>query len=67
MIVKEKQVNIARKGGRLDTKREAKYYGIEKFLGNGCIVLRDLEMDLINPVPIPASHIKKEVPGSFPS
>ena len=61
MVVREKQVNIARKGGRLDTKREAKYYGIEKFLSNGCIVLRDLEMDLINPVPIPASHIKKVI------
>ena len=61
MVVKEKQVNIARKGGRLDTKREAKYYGIAKFLSNGCIVLRDLEMDLIDPVPIPASHIKKVI------
>ena len=62
MVVKEKQMNITRKGGRLDTKREPKYYAIERFLSNGCVILWDLEMDMIDPVPLPASHIKKIVP-----
>ena len=53
MMVKENRVNIAQKGGRLDPKRDSKYYIIEEFLSNGCVILRDLYLNMVDPIPIP--------------
>ena len=39
MVVKEIQVNISCKGGRLEKKRDSVYYVVEEFLSNGCVVL----------------------------
>ena len=38
MVVKEIQVNVSSKGGRLE-KKESVYYVVEEFLSNGCVVL----------------------------
>ena len=39
MVVKENQVNVAHKGGRLDPKRESAYSIIEEVLSNRCVIL----------------------------
>ena len=31
-------------------------------MSNGCVVLQDLHMNMIDPVPIPTGHLKKIVP-----
>ena len=62
MVVKEIQVNVSHKGGRLEKKRESTYYVIEEFLSNGRVMLCDLHMNMIDPVPIPAGHLKKILP-----
>ena len=62
MVVKEIQVNVSHKGGRLEQKRENTYYVIEEFLSNGCVMLHDLHMNMIDLVPIPAGHLKKILP-----
>ena len=61
MVVKEIQVNVSCKGGRLEKKRESTYYVIEEFLSNGCVMLHDLHTNMIDPVPIPAGHLKKKM------
>ena len=63
MVVKEIQVNVSCKGRRLEKKRDSVYYVVEEFLSNGCVVLQDLHMNMIDPVPIPAGHLKKIVPN----
>ena len=62
MVVKEIQVSVSHKGGRLEKKRESTYYVIEEFLSNGSVMLHDLHMNKIDPVPIPAGHLKKISP-----
>lgn len=59
MVVNKNQVNVAHKGGRLDAKRQSVYYIIEEFLSNGCVILWDLHLNMLVPVPIPQSHLKK--------
>ena len=62
MVFKKNRVNIAWKDGRLDPKRDSKYYIIEEFLSNGCVILKDLHLNMVDPVLIPQGHLKKIVP-----
>ena len=41
--------------------RDSKYYIIEEFLSNGSVILRDLHLNMVDPVPIPQGHLKKIV------
>ena len=59
MVVKENRVNVTQKGGKFDPMRDSKYYMIKEFLSNGSMILRDLHINMVDPVPIPQGHLKK--------
>ena len=42
---------------------DSKYYIIEEFLGKGNVIIRDLHLNMVDPVPIPKGHLKKIVQG----
>ena len=39
--------------------RDSKYYIIEEFLSNENVIIRDLQLNMLDPVPIPKGHLKK--------
>ena len=61
IVVKERQANISRKGGRLAKKREEHFFVVEEILNNGNIVLRDWNVNEIEETSVPPQQLKKYI------
>ena len=59
LVVKERQVNLSRKGGWLEKKRDEEFFVVEQIMENGNIKLRDWNTNTIEDETIPPQQLKK--------
>ena len=59
LVVKERQVNLSRKDGQLEKKRDEEFFVVEQIMENGNIKLRDWNTNTIEDETIPPKQLKK--------
>ena len=59
IVVKERQGNLSRKGGRLEKKREEYFFVVKQIMENGNIQLRDWNTNTIVKETVPPQQLKK--------
>ena len=57
--MKERQVNLSRKGGRLEKKKEEYFFVVKEIMENGNIQLRDWNTNTIVNETVPPQQLKK--------
>ena len=59
LVVKERQVNLSRKGGQLEKKRDEEFFVVEQIMENRNIKLRDWNTNTIEDETTPPQQLKK--------